>query len=54
MGDVIGRESAATGKSVYELVLEKQLMTEDELNTVLSKENLMHPEYRGKLYIDED
>ena len=54
MGDVIGREAAATGKSVYDLVLEHELMTEDELKKVLSKENLMHPEYRGKLYIDED
>lgn len=53
-GDVIGREAAATGKSVYDLVLEKELMTEDELNEVLSKENLMHPEYRGKIYLDEE
>ncbi|WP_066525566.1 aspartate ammonia-lyase [Corynebacterium bouchesdurhonense] len=54
MGDVIGREAAATGRSVYDLVLERELLTEDELNRVLSKENLMHPEYRGQLYVDED
>ncbi|UIZ93156.1 aspartate ammonia-lyase [Corynebacterium sp. CNCTC7651] len=53
-GDVIGREAAATGRSVYDLVLEKELMTEDELKKVLSKENLMHPEYRGKIYLDEE
>ncbi|GAA1169129.1 aspartate ammonia-lyase [Corynebacterium glaucum] len=53
-GDVIGREAAETGRSVYDLVLEKELMTQDELDKALSKENLMHPEYRGKLYIDED
>ena len=53
-GDLIGREAAATGRSVYDLVLEKELMTEDELRKVLSKENLMHPEYRGALYVDED
>ena len=52
-GDVIGREAAETGRSVYDLVLEKGLMTEEDLRQVLSKENLMHPEYRGKLYIDE-
>nr|WP_082259851.1 aspartate ammonia-lyase [Corynebacterium sp. Marseille-P4321] len=51
-GDVIGREAAETGKSVYELVLEKGLIEEDDLKKLLSKENLMHPEYRGKVYID--
>ena len=53
-GDLIGKEAAATGRGVRELVLEKGLLTEEELDTVLSKENLMHPEYRGKLYVDED
>ena len=53
-GDLIGREAAETGKSVYDLVLEKGLIEEDELKQLLSKENLMHPEYRGKLYVDED
>lgn len=52
-GDVIGREAAATGKSVYNLVLEKGLIEEDDLKKLLSKENLMHPEYRGKLYVDD-
>ena len=28
-------------------------MTEEDLRQVLSKENLMHPEYRGKFYLDE-
>lgn len=53
-GDLIGKEAAATGRGVRELVLEKGLLTEEELDSVLSKENLMHPEYRGKLYVDED
>lgn len=52
-GDLIGKEAAATGKSVRELVLEKGLMDEEMLNQVLSKENLMHPVYRGKLYLDD-
>lgn len=51
-GDLVGKEAAATGRSVRELVLEKQLIDEDTLNQVLSKENLMHPEFRGKLYLD--
>lgn len=52
-GDMIGKEAARTGKTVRELVLEKGLMDEATLNEVLSKENLMHPTYRGKLYLDD-
>lgn len=51
-GDMIGKEAAATGKSVRELVLEKGLMDEKTLDQVLSKENLMHPVFRGKLYLE--
>ncbi|MBZ8177785.1 aspartate ammonia-lyase [Corynebacterium poyangense] len=51
-GDLIGKEAAQTGKSVKELVLEKGLLDEATLDRVLSKENLMHPEFRGKLYLD--
>jgi len=53
-GDLIGREAAETGKSVYDLVLEKDLIDEEDLKKLLSKENLMHPEYRGKLYVDDE
>ncbi|MCF4006643.1 aspartate ammonia-lyase [Corynebacterium uropygiale] len=51
-GDLIGKEAAATGKSVKELVLEKGLLDEATLEHILSNENLMHPEFRGKLYLD--
>ncbi|MDK8796124.1 aspartate ammonia-lyase [Corynebacterium sp. MSK044] len=51
-GDLVGKEAAATGRGVRELVLEKGLLDEETLNEVLSKQNLMHPEYRGKLYLD--
>ncbi|MGD7001285.1 aspartate ammonia-lyase [Corynebacterium halotolerans] len=51
-GDLIGKEAAATGKKVRDLVLEKGLMDEATLDQVLSKENLMHPTFRGKLYLD--
>ena len=50
-GDVIGREAATTGRSVRELVLEKGLLDEAELDRILSVDNLMHPEYRGKRYV---
>lgn len=50
MGDVLGKEAVATGKNIRELVLEKKLLTEEELDKILSVENLMHPEYKAKLY----
>lgn len=50
MGDVIGKEAVATGKSVRELVLEKELLTEDELDKILSVDNLMHPKYTAALF----
>ncbi|WIM68847.1 aspartate ammonia-lyase [Corynebacterium breve] len=53
-GDLIGKEAAATGRGVRELVLEKGLLDEATLNELLSKENLMKPEYRGKLYLDDE
>ncbi|GAB3591551.1 Aspartate ammonia-lyase [Corynebacterium faecale] len=54
IGDEIGKEAAATGRSVRDLILERKLMDEETLNTVLSKENLMHPIFRGKLYLDQN
>jgi aspartate ammonia-lyase len=50
MGDVIGKEAVATGKTIRELVLEKELLSEKELDSILSVQNLMHPEYKAKLY----
>lgn len=47
MGDVIGREAIATGKSIRELVLEKELLSAVELDEILSNENLMHPDYKA-------
>lgn len=45
MGDIIGREAAVTGKTIRELVLEKELLSEEELDKILSPENLMNPQY---------
>jgi len=49
MGDLIGKEAFVTGKTIRELVLEKKLLSEEELDTILSAENLMHPQYKAKL-----
>ncbi|RLD82501.1 MAG: aspartate ammonia-lyase [Bacteroidetes bacterium] len=49
-GDEIGKEAAATGKSIQEIVLEKKLLSKEELDKILSIENLMHPKYNAKMY----
>ncbi|MBD77370.1 MAG: aspartate ammonia-lyase [Crocinitomicaceae bacterium] len=49
-GDEIGKEAVATGKTIRELVLEKELLSEEELDRILSVDNLMHPDYKAKLY----
>ncbi len=49
MGDIIGREAFATGKNIRELVLEKELLSEEELDKILSPENLMNPQYTAKI-----
>jgi aspartate ammonia-lyase len=50
MGDVIGKEAIATGKTIRELVLEKGLLSEEKLDEILSNENLMHPKYKAQLH----
>ncbi|WP_367277975.1 aspartate ammonia-lyase [Winogradskyella sp.] len=50
MGDIIGKEAISTGKSIRELVLEKKLLTEAELDKILSVDNLMNPKYTATLF----
>ncbi len=49
-GDVVGRICAETGRSVREVVLERGLISEEELDVIFSPENLMHPKYHGKRF----
>ena len=49
MGDIIGKEAIKTGKTIRELVLEKELLSEEELDKILSIDNLMHPVYKAAL-----
>lgn len=39
----IAVEALITGKSVYDLVLEHNILTKEELDTILKPENLIHP-----------
>ncbi|WP_032092369.1 aspartate ammonia-lyase [Necropsobacter rosorum] len=48
-GDIVGKTCAKTGRSVREVVLEMGLLTEAELDDILSVENLMNPTYKAKL-----
>lgn len=49
-GDIVGKICAETGKSVREVVLERQLLTAEQLDEILSIDNLMRPQYRAKRY----
>ena len=48
-GDLVGKICAQTGKGVREVVLEKGLLTQEQLDDILSVENLMNPTYKAKL-----
>jgi aspartate ammonia-lyase len=45
-GDIVGKICAETGKSVRDVVLERGLLSEEQLDEIFSVENLMHPEYK--------
>ncbi len=49
-GDIVGKICAETGKSVREVVLERGLLSEDELDDIFSVDNLMKPQYKAKRY----
>jgi aspartate ammonia-lyase len=49
-GDIVGKICAETGKSVRDVVLERGLLTESELDDIFSVENLMNPQYKARRY----
>lgn len=49
-GDIVGKICAETGKTVREVVLERGLLSEEQLDDIFSVENLMHPQYKAKRY----
>jgi aspartate ammonia-lyase len=49
-GDIVGKICAQTGKSVRDVVLERGLLTESDLDEIFSVENLMNPQYKAKRY----
>lgn len=53
-GDIVGKICAETGKNVRDVVLERGLLTEAELDDIFSVNNLMHPVYKAKRFTDEN
>ena len=49
-GDIIGKICAKTGKSVREVVLERKLLSETQLDEIFSVQNFMRSEYTAKQY----
>ncbi len=47
MGDVVGKRAAAEHKPVRDVILEMGLLTEEQVDQVLSADNLARPRYRG-------
>ena len=47
LGDVVGKRAAAEGKTVREVIHEMELLSEEEVERILSPENLAHPKYAG-------
>jgi aspartate ammonia-lyase len=48
--DQIGKECARTGKTVSAVVLEKNILTQAQLNEIFSTENMLNPKYIGKKF----
>ena len=47
-GDLVGRECARSGRGVRDVVLEMGLLSEDEVDDILSPANLLRPQYKGR------
>ncbi|MGO3796958.1 MAG: aspartate ammonia-lyase [Pauljensenia sp.] len=54
MGDSVGREAARTGKSVRQVLLERHLLTPEQIDAILTTENLLHPHFTGHRYGPEE
>ena len=53
-GDTIGKMAASTGRRVKDLLLEQGLMSEKQIDQILSPDNLALPTYQGTYEVPED
>lgn len=49
-GDLVGKEAARTGKPVRDVVLEKGLLSAEEYDRIMTRENYLKPRYTGRTY----
>ena len=49
-GDMIGKEAARTGRRVSDLIVERGLLPREEVEAILTAQNLVSPEYEGKIW----
>ncbi|WP_281645168.1 aspartate ammonia-lyase [Parendozoicomonas sp. Alg238-R29] len=49
-GDIVGRICAESGRNVRDVVLERGLLDNEDLDEIFSLENLKNPQYRGKRF----
>ncbi|MDO5049750.1 MAG: aspartate ammonia-lyase [Actinomycetaceae bacterium] len=49
-GDLIGKEATRTGQKVSDLIVERGLLSREEVDKILSVENLLNPRYAGKIW----
>lgn len=49
-GDLIGKECARSGRSVREVALEMGVISEEEIDRILTTDNFLHPAYTGRIY----
>lgn len=47
-GDLVGKECARSGRGVREVVLEMGLLSEQDVDDILSPANLLRPQYKGR------
>ncbi|KYH44505.1 aspartate ammonia-lyase [Branchiibius sp. NY16-3462-2] len=53
-GDQVGKEAARTGRGVREVALEMGLLSETQLDQLLSTANFLNPTFAGRLYTPDE
>lgn len=53
-GDEIGKEAMETGRPVSELIVERGLLSQETVDSLLKAENLMNPRFSGTVYAADE
>lgn len=49
-GDLVGREAAATGRNVGDIIVERGLLSREQVDQILCVDNLVSPTYAGRIW----